>query len=772
MYLKSIEIVGFKSFAKKSDLTFASKVSSIVGPNGSGKSNIAEAFRFVLGEQSMKSMRGKKGEDMIWNGSSEMPKAGKASVKVVFDNSSRFLPLDFSEVTLERVVHRDSVNEYYMNGSQVRLKDVIELLAGAHIGASGHHIISQGEADRILNASLRERKAMIEEALGLKIYQYKKVESLKKLDRTRENITQVESLRREIAPHIRYLKKQVEKVEKAIEFKNELLGLSLEYLKREDDYIKGLTREIEEKKSPLNAEYRRVQDELVTVREHLKNAENKDAKSSELVAFEEKIHAAREKKDALVRDMGRIEGEVSSQMRLIKKQEELARSNEWKTVQLRAVEDLHSQVFDLMSTVEKNTDPNMVRVSIQTIRDLLKAFVEMHRDTVDTTLIKEAEFEIQKLGEERLRIEREIESVGKEELDARAAYESVKLSIEKEKDTNREAEKEMFVLMSKEQSILSDLKTIEARMGQLRMLEEDFKRELTELGMMLGREVLAFGEKHFELEGREMQATPTSEGSVARLFNEQAHLEFREERRRKIEKIKIRLEDSGGIGGGETVKEYEEALDRDQFLERELTDLSSTAGSLAVLIGELDAKIASEFTVGVEKINRQFSEYFAMMFGGGEAKLSVIRESKSKKKSDALDLSPMSNIGEEVGEEEEGEAGIDIEVSLPRKKVKGLIMLSGGERALTSIALLFAVSQVNPPPFIILDETDAALDEANSRKYGDMIETLSKFSQLIVITHNRETMSRAGALYGVTMGQGGVSKLLTVSFEDAVAVAK
>ena len=750
MYLKSIEITGFKSFAKKSDLTFASKVSSIVGPNGSGKSNIAEAFRFVLGEQSMKSMRGKKGEDMIWNGSSEMPKAGKASVKVVFDNSSRFLPLDFAEVTLERVVHRDSVNEYFMNGSQVRLKDVIELLAGAHIGASGHHIISQGEADRILNASLRERKAMIEEALGLKIYQYKKVESLKKLDKTRENITQVESLRREIAPHIKYLRKQVEKVEKAIEFKNELLGLSLEYLKREDDYIKSLAREIEEKKSPLNAEYRSVQDELFKVREHLKNAVHKDAKSSELVAFEEKIHIARQAKDALVRDMGRIEGGISSQMRLIKKQEELARSNEWKTVQLRAVEDLHSQVFELMNSVEKNIDPDTVRSSIQAIRDLLKAFVEMHRDTVDTTLIKEAEFEIQKLGEERGNIEKQIEQVAVEEQNARAAYEGVKLSIEKEKDTNREAEKEMFVLMSKEQSILSSLKTVESEENRVRMLEEDFKRELTELGMLLGREVLAFGEKHFELvEGREMQ----------------------EDRRRKIEKIKIRLEDSGGIGGGETVKEYEEALERDQFLERELADLSHTAESLAILIGELDAKIASEFTVGVEKINRQFSEYFAMMFGGGEAKLSVIRETKPKKKSDIDDLSPDPGSGENE-EIEEGEAGIDIEVSLPRKKVKGLIMLSGGERALTSIALLFAVSQVNPPPFIILDETDAALDEANSRKYGDMIETLSKFSQLIVITHNRETMSRAGALYGVTMGQGGVSKLLTVTFEDAVAVAK
>lgn len=754
MYLKSIEITGFKSFAKKSDLTFASKVSSIVGPNGSGKSNIAEAFRFVLGEQSMKSMRGKKGEDMIWNGSSEMPKAGKASVKVVFDNSSRFLPLDFAEVTLERVVHRDSVNEYFMNGSQVRLKDVIELLAGAHIGASGHHIISQGEADRILNASLRERKGMIEEALGLKIYQYKKVESLKKLDKTRENIAQVESLRREIAPHIRFLKKQVEKVEKAIEFKNELLGLSFEYLKREDDYIKHAHAEIMAKKTPLQAEYRGVLDEIHNIKEHLKNAEHKDAKSSELVSLEEEIHNVRQKKDALVRDQGRVEGEVSSQMRLIKKQEELARSNEWKTVQLRAVEDLHAQVFELMGHVERAEDGQTVKSSIQAIRDLLKAFVEMHRDTVDTTLIKEAEFEIQKLGEERARIERQIEEVTKEEQHIRSSYESLKLSIEREKDTNREAEKELFVMMSKEQALLSDMRTLEGRESQVRVLEEDFKRELTELGVLLGRDVLSFGEKQYELtEGREMQ----------------------EERRRKIEKIKIRLEDSGGIGGGETVKEYEEALERDQFLERELTDLSHTAESLAVLIGELDAKIASEFTVGVEKINRQFSEYFAMMFGGGEAKLSVIRESKPKKKSDLDDLSPRVTLGEEREsdeETEEGEAGIDIEVSLPRKKVKGLIMLSGGERALTSIALLFAISQVNPPPFIILDETDAALDEANSRKYGDMIETLSKFSQLIVITHNRETMSRAGALYGVTMGQGGVSKLLTVSFEDAVAVAK
>ncbi|MDO8507510.1 MAG: hypothetical protein Q7S53_02995, partial [bacterium] len=174
------------------------------------------------------------------------------------------------------------------------------------------------------------------------------------------------------------------------------------------------------------------------------------------------------------------------------------------------------------------------------------------------------------------------------------------------------------------------------------------------------------------------------------------------------------------------------------------------------------------------KINHQFQNFFTLMFGGGKASLEVIREVKKKISDTDIDLGEeglSSEIYSEASEEEISE-GIEIEVNLPRKKIKGLMMLSGGERALTSIALLFAISQVNPPPFVVLDETDAALDEANSKKYGDMIENLAKLSQLILITHNRETMSRAGVLYGITMGQGGVSKLLSIAFEEAVAVAK
>jgi chromosome segregation protein len=229
--------------------------------------------------------------------------------------------------------------------------------------------------------------------------------------------------------------------------------------------------------------------------------------------------------------------------------------------------------------------------------------------------------------------------------------------------------------------------------------------------------------------------------------------------------MKIRLEELG-IGATEDIqKEYKEAKERDEFLAHELDDLTQSIAKLRELITELETKLDEQFNEGIEKISTEFGRFFTLMFGGGEATLKRI-------------VTKVEDLEEDEGGEgndfvpKTAKDGIELDVKLPNKRVKGLEMLSGGERALTSIALIFAMSQVNPPPFIILDETDAALDEANSRRYGDMIEALAKKSQLILITHNRETMSRAGILYGVTMGGDGISKLLSVKLDDAVAVAK
>jgi chromosome segregation protein len=235
--------------------------------------------------------------------------------------------------------------------------------------------------------------------------------------------------------------------------------------------------------------------------------------------------------------------------------------------------------------------------------------------------------------------------------------------------------------------------------------------------------------------------------------------------------MKIKLEEIGAGNAEEVLKEHRETTERDQFLARELNDLEVSSQKLRELIEELTETLETRFAGGIEKINKEFDHYFKLMFGGGSATLTIVKEKKLKR------VAPLDMLGEiadvdEDEDDEEVEEGVEIGVALPHKRIKGLHMLSGGERALTSIALIFAMSQVNPPPFLILDETDAALDEANSRRYGDMIESLSKKSQLILITHNRETMSRAGILYGVTMGADGASKLLSVRFEDALAVAK
>ncbi len=701
MYLKSLEISGFKSFAKKATLYFTSPISAIVGPNGSGKSNSAEAFRFVLGEQSIKSMRGKRGEDLIFNGGN----TNRASVKVVFDNTKRVLGLDFDEVSLERVVHRDGVNEYYINGSSVRLKDIVELLARAHIGASGHHIISQGEADRILTARPDERREMIEDALGLKIYQYKKNESVKKLEKTQENMREVELLRREIAPHLKFLQKQVEKVEKVRELRNELRATYREYLCREDFYIQNENeRIIAAKQAPLK-EFHNLELELASAKERIEKSKHKDKKSEEIIHIEKKVEDIRNQKDLLSRESGKIEGEISTLDRMLEREKEKITREDTKMVYLKDVEEV----------VNKIEDFHPVRV----VRQFFVDFLNKHKTHTDNTAVIEYEENIKKLRLEQEKIRIAIGDCIKKEFDFTQEYNRLKEEIEKEKDSNRDAEKDMFRIIARVNEIRGVLSVLQSDEMRLKSLKDNFDRELKEAYVLGGREAADYKNIQITTEPREAQ----------------------EERRHALEKIKIRIEDSGVGNSDEISKEFKEVGERDTFLAKELADLIQAKASLETMITDLDARLDLEFKEGILKINIEFQKFFMLMFGGGKAALTTTE-------------------------------GIDINVELPRKKTKGLMMLSGGERALTSIALLFAISQVNPPPFIILDETDAALDEANSKKYGDMIESLAKYSQLILITHNRETMSRAGVLYGVTMGGDGASKLLSIQFEEAVKVAK
>ena len=750
MHLKSLELSGFKSFAKKSALEFNDRVTAIVGPNGSGKSNVAEAFRFVLGEQSIKSMRGKRTEDLIFNGGSESARGNRASVKLVFDNAPkngvRLLNIDFDEVSLERVIHRDSLSEYFINGSQVRLRDIVELLSGAHIGASGHHIISQGEADRILNANSRERREMLEDALGLKIFQYKREESERKLEKTRENMEKVESLRKEIAPHLKFLKKQVERVEKTIALREDLKSLYKEYLRREADYLAATEKALAEEGAAPKRDLERLEKELAVAKQVLDESKHKDAKSSELMSLEAKLKSTRQSRDEATRSIGRIEGEIASLEKMLAR-EKASATTDVVTVEYSKVKSLLERVSEMLDDIS----------SIPKIRELQKSFLESNKHTKAENRVGELEQEIAVLKSRKADADVESKERETELAGLSASYNALQKEIEASKDSSRDAEKTMFRIVAEENEIRGRLSVIRVREDKLKLEKDEFARELGEGIGLIGRDITMY------------ESLPP--------FADAEERHAQEDRRRQIEKIKVRLEDQGGVSPEDVMKEFKETSDRDEFLARELVDLEKSAQSLSDLIKELEAKLDTLFAEGIGKINKQFKDFFALMFGGGESSLTVVKEKKRVRGPSAEEIAEMKEAGIDVAageedEEEETELGVEIQVYLPRKKITGLEMLSGGERALTSIALLFAISQVNPPPFIILDETDAALDEANSKKYGDMVEGLSKHSQLIVITHNRETMSRAGVLYGVTMGREGFSKLLSIAFNEALAVAK
>lgn len=752
MYLQELTINGFKSFAKKSELEFSAPITSIVGPNGSGKSNVAEAFRFVLGEQSVKSLRGKRGEDLIWGGSESVSRGNRASVIVQLDNTKRVFALDFDTIKIERVVHRDGQNEYLINDSAVRLKDVQELLAAANIGSTGHHIISQGEADRILSASGRERREMIEDALGLKVYQYKKVEAEKKLDKTKQNIEQVQSLRREHAPHLAYLKKQVARVEKSLQVQAELKTVYAEYLKREDTYIAyhvdrltAARRVPAEKRDELAAK-------LAEAKNILRQAETKSG-NTEVSQAEETLAHARSERQAALRMMGQLEGQVVYLQNRIKKKQEHVPTPATQFISVASYEEMLVTIETEVDKAVKRADVDQLKRALTDIVHTLRIFIKRAEPTeLQDTKAEEQELaSLEKQSAELIVAHHKVEAI---EADAQAAYDAVRKAIEAEATSSRDAERAVFAIVGEQRTVEMELERIDRELSVLERDRTDFKRELQEAVSLIQSAAAQYFTFDIVIDG-------VSVGTEQIVAEDRS---IQRERQRQLEKLKIRLEELGIGTTVDVLKEYKDAEERDAFLAREIADLEESVAKLESLIVELNDQLNEQFVAGIEKIGTEFNRFFVLMFGGGKAELKRIKPKVKVVNEETGDVS---------SEDEEGsQEGVELDIALPNKRVKGLEMLSGGERALTSIALIFAMSQVNPPLFIILDETDAALDEANSRRYGDMISALAEKSQLILITHNRETMSRAGILYGVTMGSDGVSKLLSVKFEEAAAVAK
>ena len=722
MRLKKLEISGFKSFAHKTDLEFPTAVSAIVGPNGSGKSNVVDAVRWVLGEQSFKNLRSKSGVDLIWAGSTTKSAQGKASVNLHFDNKDGFFPIDFEEVIIGRKVYRDGANEYYLNGSLVRLKDIAELLARSKLGLRGHSIVNQGSADEILRSNPEERRSILEEALGLREFQIKKSEAECKLTETGANLEKTQGLLSEIFPHLRSLKRQVEKFKKREFLVNDLNNF-------ENEFFKAKFFEILSDKNKNKKAREILGSNIIAVRENLETKE----KSFEVRTAE--ISQTGDKTKQMEADLGKLNTERQIIIREIGRLEGLAQhakrnsDNNAKTLEavlaikikywakrlnavlgLNTIDDFKEAIKAVADEIQNignyltksETDKILASVSLA---DLERADKNPYERDMGELKIK-----LEQLENQEKQIQVAIAKIRSEENNWRTDY----LVSQKELELAR---REYF-------SVENLIKEFDLEDEKIKLKEADIKSEMWGSG------------KNYE----EFVATFAAVEPVV-LETEFPTFPILTELQNKIIKLRREISDIGSIDE-EVMREYEETNKRHEFLTVEVDDLNRATQSLKNLIGDLTVRINNDFKEGLMRINEEFHNYFRLMFGGGSAKLIV------------------DDFGESG-------SGANITINIPQKRIKDLNLLSGGERSLVSIALLFAIVSASRPPFLVLDEIDAALDEVNAARFAKVLKDLAKDTQFILITHNRATMEASKVLYGVTMDSDGVSKMFSLKLENA-----
>lgn len=734
MYLKRLEIQGFKSFAQKVVLDFERGISAVVGPNGSGKSNIADALKFVLGEQGMRNIRAKKSEDLIFSGSQTKSRLNMAQATLYFDNSDKIFPVDSSEVSIGRKIFRDGENQYFINNSQIRLKDLSELIAKAHLGLKGYTIVSQGMADHILSASYKERKEIIDEALGLKEFQLKKNDAISKLNQTKNNLEKTESILRELAPHLKFLTRQVGKLEEKTQLEKKLTELEKKFAKGRLKTAELSLKSGLDKKSALEESQERINREISETALTLEEEEKKvSGFFSELENLERNLFSLEQKKSSIERELGKVEGALyfQSKNRYIETQVFAPVDLVYIKSNLSAIKRFLDEVLQAPSfeeAIKKSAELSSLLNKL--ISDIDAGRIALPKK--DTPL-KDDSGETAELALQKERYSSLLEEINEEFLKVKNRIRQINLDHHKEKERvfnlkNQKREKESVFTRNQEALAALNIET------------EQFKRDID----TLHKELVSLDHDNAEfLENNSFDI------SLSENLSEVS---------REIERVKIKLETAEMIDES-IVKEYAETKERYEFLSKEVVDLSSAMVSLNATIKKLESQIEERFEKSFDAINKNFDKYFRVLFGGGFGKIEIVKEFQTAESGNDGTVESQ-NIGETI-------QGIDVAVSLPGKKISSLSVLSGGERTLCSLAFLFALVASSPPPFLVLDEVDAALDEANSRRLAQILEELKKRTQFVVITHNRETMHQSDILYGVTMQEDGISKLLSIKFSEA-----
>ncbi len=713
MYLKRLELAGFKSFAQKTVLDFPAGIAAVVGPNGSGKSNIIDAVRWLLGERESKSMRSLKADDLIFAGTEKKARMSLAQATMVFDNRNKFFPVEYAEVSIRRRLERDGTSQYFLNDAEVRLKDIIDFFAKSRLGTKGFSIVNQGDSDLFVRSTPKERRAMLEEILGLRQFQLKKHDADLKLKATKVNIEKARALIEEIAPHLRILRRQTARWEKHDDLANELRELEVGYFSIRLRELEDETKKVEPAFHGLGERMEAKRRELAGLERELEQVNLKKPKAGKGdEARDREARSLAERRSAIERELGKRE----AQAELAAKE---ASSGFEGSELVKLIEEVRETIEDVLY------EANLVKV-----KNLLKGLFEKINHFLDgessngVSLEGSAEIDAarEKLTRELSEIQARLTAITGAEREEREAFKGFS---------------EVFQIA---------FEAVEAKRSEMAAIEAERNR------ISLDRERIRM--RREELDGQAKEGGRRLEEfspAARRDFDAPAAL-------RRIFKLRGELAGMGDVDAA-LVKEAEETETRYGFLSTQVADLEKAFSDLTNLTEDLDRKIHGDFADAMKAINGEFQKYFRMMFGGGHAKLALERQLQN------IPAGVEGSAGEVPEDWEPFEAGIEISVTIPAKRITSLDMLSGGEKTLVSIAVLFALISVSPPPFLVLDEIDAALDEANTRRFGALIQDFAKKTQFVVVTHNRATMEAADIVYGITMGEDGVSKVLSLKLE-------
>ncbi len=793
MEFKKIQLNGFKSFADKTNFLIENGLTGIVGPNGCGKSNIVESLRWVMGETSAKSMRGSGMEDVIFSGTSNKASKNIAEVSVTVTNEKNEGPIQYrelDEVNVRRKIEKDKGSKFYINDKEVRARDAQMFFADLSTGAHSPSMISQGRIGAIVTAKPADRRAILEEAAGISGLHVRRHEAELRLNAAENNLKRADELRRQQERQLVNLQKQAEEAARYKNMSEEIkkIEAGLYYLKlleidKEIKIENEINVEAETEVTDFNNKIADLESLIKTETEKVtplreKNIENLSkiqrlnlelqSLDEENTRIQDEIENIKKTLQTFEEDIGREKGIVidanSNEKRLKEEKNELIEiDSKYYDTEKQSDNDLNTSKDKLQSEIEKvkeliNSQKNQEAISAL---DNCKLLIEAYAGSYSKN--ENIKKESVKRNERIKVIDTEIESwknllLNSEKMVSQLTERRSKLNDQLSKLDNQpklQAEKKGQITeglriseeekKENEEIINSTDEKIENLRLQLNEIQEQ-SIQIRERKASSGATVEGLKKRKNDLIDRINSELNLSEENIlenSNLFgveelpdavNQEDLLDKKKQEREKLGSVNLKAD--------EETNKYETEIKK---MESDRVDLVTAIVKLKESINELNQKGRERLIEAFDKVDRKFNEVYTKLFNGGSAKLELV---------DADD--PL-------------EAGLEMLVSPPGKRLQSITLLSGGEQALTALSLIFAVFLTNPSPICVLDEVDAPLDDANVTRFCNLLDELTKITdtKFIIVTHHALTMSKMNRLYGVTMPEKGISQLVAVDLQKA-----